>query len=104
MTRCRGRGGYGARGSREEKTYSQRLSQDVRWNIGPSFSFDKKVEYFPDLADLHRYRLRAEANLRYWLKSNLSLNLTVIDTYDSQTARGVGQNDLQIRSSIGVKF
>ena len=91
-------------GSREENTYSQRLSQDVRWNIGPSFSFDEKVEYFPDLADLHRYRLRAEANLRYWLKSNLSLNLTVIDTYDSQTARGVGQNDLQIRSSIGVKF
>lgn len=91
-------------GSREEKTYSQRLAQDLRWNIGPSFSFDEKVEYFPDLADLHAYRLRIEANLRYWLKSNLSLNLTVIDTYDTKTARGVGQNDLQIRSSIGVKF
>lgn len=91
-------------GGREEKTYNQRLAQDLRWNIGANFSFDEKVEYFPSLEDLHSYRLRTEANLRYWLKSNLSLNLTVIDTYETSTARGVGQNDLQIRSSIGVKF
>lgn len=90
--------------SREEKTYYQRLAQDMRWNIGTQFTFDEKVEYFPDLTDLHSYRLRMEANLRYWLASNLSLNFTVIDTYDTKTARGVGQNDLQIRSSIGVKF
>jgi len=32
------------------------------------------------------------------------LNFTIIDTFDTVTAKGVGQNDLQIRSSIGVKF
>ena len=62
------------------------------------------MEYFPDLTDFHTYRMRAEANLRYWLKSNLSLNFTVIDTYETKTSTGVGQNDLQLRSSIGVKF
>ena len=89
---------------REEKRYSQRLAQDFRWNIGSQFTFDEKVEYFPELTDLHTYRMRVEANLRYWLKSNLSLNFTVIDTYETQTSTGVGQNDLQLRSSIGVKF
>lgn len=91
-------------GGREKKTYNQRLAQDLRWNIGTQFTFDEKVEYFPSLEDLHSYRLRLEANLRYWLASNLSLNLTVIDTYETSTARGVGQNDLQIKSSIGMKF
>lgn len=91
-------------GGREEKTYTQRLAQDLRWNIGAQFTFDEKVEYFPSVQDLHSYRLRVETNLRYWLKSNLSLNLTMIDTLDTKSARGVGQNDLQIRSSIGVKF
>jgi len=48
--------------------------------------------------------MRVEANLRYWLKANLSLNLTVINVFDTVTAKGVEQNDLQVRSSIGVKF
>lgn len=91
-------------GSREEKSYSQRLAQDFRWNLGKQLSFDEKLEYFPSFESLHVYRLRGEANLRYWLDSNLSLNLTVIDTYDTKTARRVGQNDLQIKSSIGLKF
>lgn len=89
---------------REEKHYSQRLAQDIRWNIGSQFTFDEKAEYFPELTDFNTYRLRVEANLRYWLKSNLSLNFTVIDTYETKTSTGVGQNDLQLRSSIGVKF
>jgi Protein of unknown function, DUF481 len=90
--------------NREDYTFSQRLAQDIRWNIGSQFTFDEKVEYFPDLGDLDQYRLRVEANLRYWLRSNLSLNFTVIDIYDTRHARNVSKNDLQVRSSIGVKF
>ncbi len=88
----------------EEHSYAQRLAQDIRWNMGSQFTFDEKAEYFPELNDLGAFKVRVEANLRYWLRSNLSLNLTVIDTYDTRTADGVGQNDLQVRSSIGVKF
>lgn len=90
--------------SRERRTYNPRLAQDIRWNLGPLLTFDEKSEYFPDVENLRSYRLRAEANLRFWLRSNLSLNLTVIDTYDTRTALGVGQNDLQIKSSVGFKF
>ena len=68
------------------------------------FSFDEKVEYFPQWDNTSEYKLRIETNLRYWLKTYLSLNLTVINLYDTRVAQGVEPNDLQIRSSIGVKF
>ena len=91
-------------GNREDQLYSQRLAQDLRWNLGTLFSFDEKVEYLPGVDSFGEYKLRAEANLRYWLRSNLALTLTVIDFYDTVTAKGVGQNDIQFRSSLGVKF
>ncbi len=89
---------------RQDDTYFNRLAQDSRWNIGTQFTFDQKTEYFTRIDDFQEYKIRLEANLRYWLMSNLSLNLTVINTYDAVTAKGVGQNDVQLRSSIGVKF
>jgi hypothetical protein len=62
------------------------------------------VEYTPQWDDVSQFKIRGEANLRYWLLNNLSLNLTVIDLYDTRVATGIDENDLQIRSSIGVKF
>jgi len=91
-------------GDRQDEAYYHRFAQDIKWNLGPQFSLDEKAEYMPELDDLHMYKLRMEANVRYWLNSNLSLNFTVINLYDTMTAPGVGQNDLQLRSSIGMKF
>jgi hypothetical protein len=48
--------------------------------------------------------LRLEGTLRYPISDRLSLNLVVTDLYDTQPAQSVSQNDLQIRSTIGVKF
>ena len=84
--------------------FHYRFGQDLKWLIGNQFTFDEKAEYLPVWNHLAEYRMRVEANLRYWLKANLSLNLTVINVFDTVTAKGVEQNDLQVRSSIGVKF
>jgi len=81
-----------------------RLAQDMKWTITPKLSFDEKIEYTPQWNDVAEFKIRGEANLRYWLMNNLSLNLTVIDLYDTRVAEGIHRNDLQIRSSIGVKF
>jgi len=81
-----------------------RLAEDVTWRVNPRLTVDKKVEFFPSLADSSEYRLRFESNLKYALVNNLSLIVTVLDNYETETAEGVPQNDLQIRSSIGVKF
>jgi putative salt-induced outer membrane protein len=91
-------------GDKQDEAFYHRFAQDMKWTLGPQFSFDEKAEYMPELDDLHMYKLRMEANVRYWLNSNLSLNFTVINLYDTVTAPGVGQNDLQLRSSIGMKF
>jgi putative salt-induced outer membrane protein len=91
-------------GDRQDDTYYHRLAQDLKWNLGPQFTFDEKAEYLPEWDDFQVYKLRVEANLRYWLRSNLSLNFTVINLYDTVTAQRVGQNDLQLRSSVGLKF
>lgn len=91
-------------GNRQDEIFYHRLAEEMKWNIGKLFTFDEKAEYMPELTDFSEYRLRVEANVRYWLRSNLSLNFTVINLYDTMTAPGVGQNDLQLRSSIGLKF
>ena len=91
-------------GDRQDEIFHYRLAQDLKWNIGTQFTLDEKVEYLPHWNDFEEYKFRVEGNLRYWVRVNLSLNLTVINTFDTLTAPGVEQNDLQVRSSIGVKF
>ena len=88
--------------TRTERFY-YRLAEDLTWKISKTLTFDEKFELFPQV-NLRDYRFRFESNLRYWLLQNLSFNLTVLDLYDTQPAPNVGRNDLQIRSSIGVKF
>ncbi|MEO5803194.1 MAG: DUF481 domain-containing protein [Verrucomicrobiota bacterium] len=85
-----------------ERVY-YRLAEDLTWKISKSLTFDEKFEFFPQV-NFDEYRMRFESNLRYWLLENISFNLTVVDTYDTQVAPNVDRNDLQIRSSIGVKF
>ncbi len=80
-----------------------RFAEDFTWKFSKTLTFDEKFELFPQM-DFQEYRFRFESNLRYWLLQNLSFNLTVLDIYDTEPAKDVGRNDLQIRSSIGVKF
>jgi len=65
---------------------------------------DEKFEFFPRVDEWEKYRLRFESNLRYALLANLSFVVTVLDQYDTQPALTVTKNDLQLRSSISLKF
>ncbi|MBC8096566.1 MAG: DUF481 domain-containing protein [Akkermansiaceae bacterium] len=80
-----------------------RLAEDITWKIWGRLSLVEKLEFFPRV-NLTGYRMRFESTLKYDLWKNLSLNLTVLDMYDTQPAEDVSQNELQIRSSVGVKF
>jgi putative salt-induced outer membrane protein YdiY len=85
-------------------TFFFRLAENAAWKITPRLNLDEKFEYTPRVEDPSLYRLRFELNLRYAMLQNVFLNLTVIDIHDSDPARQVNQNDLQIRSSVGLKF
>lgn len=84
--------------------YALRFAEDLTWQISNKLKLDEKFEFFPKFDDISDYRFRVEGNLSYLLRDNLTLNLTVIDIYDTAAPAGVSRNDLQIRSSLGIKF
>ena len=88
----------------KKENFYLRLAEDLTWKINSKMTWDEKLEYFPRVERPSQYRVRFETNLKYFLLQNLSLNLTVLDQYDSNPANGVDKNDLQIRSSLGLKF
>jgi hypothetical protein len=93
---------YANRPSRE--AVSIRFGQEATWRITQKLLLTQKAQVTPSVEDLADYRLRFEARLSYPLFKNLSLNLNVIDQYDSQPAPGVEPNDLQVQSTIGFTF
>jgi len=81
-----------------------RVSDDFTWKIGSRLSISKKFEYFLNGEDVQQFRLRLDATMSYRLIDNLSLNLNLLDLYDTDPAPGVNRNELQVRSTIGITF
>ena len=88
----------------EHRAYSIRIAEIFAWRVWDKLTADLKFEFFPNLGEFGEYRLRLESNLRYPVSDRLSLNLDLIDIYDTQPAKDISPNDLQIRSTIGVNF
>jgi hypothetical protein len=91
-------------GGAETDIFYYRLAQEAKLTLGSKLSFDEKIEYLPQWDDFREYKLRVEANVKYWLNTRLFVNLSMIDLYDTMPAPKVQPNDLQIRSTIGLKF
>jgi putative salt-induced outer membrane protein YdiY len=81
-----------------------RLGEDTTWKITSRLSLTKKFEFFLDGEDVEQFRFRLDSTLGYKIFENLSLNLTVLDTFDTEPAARVNKNELQIRSTIGIMF
>ena len=88
----------------ERRNFYYRLGQNLTWRPGKLLTLAQKMEYLPRVEDLEEYRFRFESTLSYALMLNLSLNLSVVNFYDTQPVPGVPPNDLQVRTSLGVKF
>ncbi len=88
----------------QTELFFYRLAENSTWTLNGRFSVDEKFELFPRVDDWEKYRFRFESNLRYTLVNNLAFVVTIVDQYDIQPAAGVAKNDLQLRSSISVKF
>jgi uncharacterized protein DUF481 len=86
-----------------EKFY-YRLAEDISWKLSKRFTFTEKLEFFPQVEEVQEFRARFESTLSYGFWQNLALNLSLLDMYDTQPAKTVPKNDLQIRSSLGITF
>lgn len=81
-----------------------RFAEDVTWKVLKQMTFTEKFEFFPRIADFEQYRMRFESTLSYALLQNISLNVSLLDLYDTQPAVNVPNNDFQLRTSLGITF
>jgi hypothetical protein len=90
----------------EKDYFSLRVAEIIAWKINPRLTWDEKFEFYPRLTSWSNFRFRAESNLAYKLNSagNLFLTLGGVDLYDTQPAANVSRNDLQVRSTLALKF
>jgi hypothetical protein len=54
--------------------------------------------------DSIRNRPVRQIHMSYRIWKNISLNLTVLDEYNTEVAQGVEKNRFEIRSSLGYTF
>jgi len=87
-----------------KQRYSLRLGEESWWQATSKLRLDEKIEFFPSVDKFGEYRLRGEVNLSYLVRNNVALKLTLIDLYETDPPIGISNNDLQIRSSVGIKF
>ncbi|HZV36054.1 MAG TPA: DUF481 domain-containing protein [Verrucomicrobiae bacterium] len=90
-------------GTRTDSAYF-RLGQDMMWKLNKQMTLTEKFEYFPRVGYATQFRMRLESTLSYALFWHLAWNLSVVDFYDTAPAAGIPNNDLQVRTSLGVKF
>jgi hypothetical protein len=80
-----------------------RVAEDVIWKLGSRTTISEKAEFFPRY-DFSELRLRAETTLSYNVWRYVYWNFTVRDSYDTTPAAKVQGNELEVHSSLGVKF
>jgi hypothetical protein len=83
---------------------SMRFGEVMSWKMTKRISLDHRAEFMPRNFSTDNFQVRLEANLSYLLTDHLTFNVSVSDLYDARPPRGITPNDLQIRSSIGVRF
>jgi hypothetical protein len=88
----------------DREIFQGRLRQDLTWEIVPKITLTERFEFLPFLEELGEYQVRAEGNVGFGIVRSLSLNLTLLNLYDTQPAPDVPNNELQFRTSLGVKF
>jgi hypothetical protein len=76
----------------------------MTWEVLPKITLTESVAFLPFLDALGEYQVRIAGNVGFGIVRYLSLNLTVLNLYDTQPAPGVPNNDFQLRSSLGVNF
>jgi hypothetical protein len=93
------------KGSNQDRNLvSVRFGEDLTWEISPKLKIRQTLAFMPNILDFNDFRAQYTINFAYPLLKRTTLNLNVIDFYDSRPVNGVNNNDLTIQSTIGVSF
>ena len=83
-----------------DDTMAWRLTQEFKGAIGKTANVWESAQYLTKYNDIDRYLLNGEIGIETTISGRLSLRLVVQDTYDSNPAPGVKNNDIVIKSSL----
>lgn len=89
---------------RDTESLFYRVANNLTWRLGPRLTWTEKFEFFLNGDRVEQYRFRWDTTLSFKLLDNLALNLTALDIYDTDPAPRVNRNELQLRSSIELRF
>ena len=87
----------------ESKNFFLRFAENVTWKLG-KFTLTEKFEFTPRAEDFSRFRFKFDSTLSFPVWKNLSINLSVLDLYDTDPAAGSEKNELLVRSTVGITF
>ncbi len=83
---------------------SLRFGENLTWNVLEKLNITQRLSVSPDVGDFGTYRIRFDLGMSYPLFKRMTINLNVVDEYDSNPPVGVDRNELQIQSTIGLTF
>ena len=76
----------------------------MTWQVVPKITLTEQASFLPFFDELGEYQIRFEGNVGFGIVRHLSLNLTVLNFYETLPAPGVPNKEFQIRSSLRVNF
>lgn len=88
----------------DRETVAARLGQSLTTKFGNNVTLTQRLGFTPGFEDLSDYQIRFGLTLSMPLFKPLTLNLNIIDEFDSKPAPGVSRNDLQVSTTIGLNF
>lgn len=83
---------------------SLRLGESFTWSIAGKLNLTHRAAFMPNLENFNDFRFRFELGLSYPLFKRMTLNLNLLDDYDSSPPLGVDKNELQLQSTLGYTF
>lgn len=88
------------------ESFFLRLAEDWDWKIRKNLGFSEKFAFYPNLepVDAGQYRFDFTSTLSYGFWQNLSLDLTLDNSYNTQVVQGVERNEFEARLPLGATF
>ena len=83
---------------------SARFGEDLVWEINKKLKLRQSFAFMPNFADFTDFRAHYSMNFSYPLLDHTSINLNLIDDYDTNPVQGVKSNDMTVQTTIGISF
>jgi hypothetical protein len=83
---------------------SLRVGENLAWSLGEKLKLTHRFSLMPSVQDIGDFRWHFDVGLSYPFLKRFTLNLNVVDDYDSRPAPNVEPNNLQVQSTFGILF